>query len=536
MKKRIIGILALLSIVLLLSSCDISTLLDNLKGNAYEDILDIDLVGEQAQEAVNTVVEATEPVQESKTDVVEGSVVKVDSVQSVDVPEGVTPQADLETQAFTTVGALLDSNKVVVVDDSVVPTLPKQTEEQKTELKATVATALSGEGEDEFVESLSAGADDDQVIAAHNTAVIVTSVVNSINDTVAGSTNLPDQFKEDFSEITEALTIGLPENPTKADILNVQLASNLVNSMTNALNIIAGDGEIADIDLGDTTVIDSPEVQEALLGVVSDAAFLVKVAKAQGSTSDLINSIDINNLISMFSSRDAKLVSSRVGIDPAPSTTYETYYLPEESLQYLNGFRGTLDLILRDILGVDPDTNTMDKAKFEAAIKTYKAQKVAFGNFISAARTGKYTYAKVRADDRAVFCGVTGLINYTIAVVLTNIEDVMEVVIADIDDEVNYGTIEQIVDLLLSKNTALINSDELTTTTPIVSPGIVEDLGDLPEYNDINTAIDHLGVRTIARKYFKNAILLVTLGTDNPNDSILLEMLESMQSEIVPTV
>ncbi len=533
MKKRIIGILALLSIVLLLSSCDISTLLDNLKGNAYEDILDIDLVGEQAQEAVNTVVEATDPVQESKTDVVEGAVVKVDNVQSVDVPEGVTPQSDLGTKEVTTPDEL-EADKVAVVGEEV-PTLPKQTEEQKTELKATVATALSGEGEDEFVESLSADADDNQVIAAHNTAVILTSVVNSINDTVEVS-GLPDQFKEDFSEIAAALTIGLPENPTKADILNVQLASNLVNSMTNALTLIAGDGNsIANIDL-DSPVIESEEVQEALLGVVSDAAFMVKVAKAQGSTSDLINSIDINNLISMFSSRDAKLVSSRVGIDPDPSTSDETYYLPEESLQYLNGFRGTLDLILRDILGVDPDTNTMDKAKFEAAIKTYKAQKVAFGNFISAARTGKYTYAKVRADDRAVFCGVTGLINYTIAVVLTNIEDVMEVVVDDIDDEVNYGTIEQIVDLLLSKNTALINADELTTTTPIVSPGIVEDLGDLPEYNDINTAIDHLGIRTIARKYFKNAILLVTLGTDNPNESILLEMLESMQSEIVPTV
>ncbi|MGD1818404.1 MAG: hypothetical protein ACPKOI_00785 [Pleomorphochaeta sp.] len=102
MKKRIIGILALLSIVLLLSSCDISTLLDNLKGNAYEDILDIDLVGEQAQEAVNTVVEATEPVNESKDDVVVGAVVQVDNVQSVDVPSGVTPQSDLGTKDVTT--------------------------------------------------------------------------------------------------------------------------------------------------------------------------------------------------------------------------------------------------------------------------------------------------------------------------------------------------------------------------------------------------------------------------------------------------
>ncbi len=535
MKKRIIGILVLLSIVLLLSSCDISTLLDNLKGNAYEDILDINLVGDQAQEAVNTVVESTEPVKDSKDDVVDSSgatnVLKVDSVQSVDVPEGVTPQSDLETKDATTPDDL-EEDKVAVVGNEV-PTLPKQTEEQKTELKATVATALSGEGEDEFVESLSAGADNDQVIAAHNTAVILTSVVNSINDAVAGSTTLSDDFKEDFSEIAATLTIGLPENPTKADILNVQLASNLVNSMSNALALIAGEGNsIASINL-DSDVIETEPVQTALLAVVSDAAFMVKVAKAQGSTSDLINSIDINNLISMFSSRDAKLVSSRVAVEP-PSD--ETYYLPEASLEYLNGFRGTLDLILRDILGVDPDTNTMDKAKFEAAIKTYKAQKVAFGNFISAARTGKYNYAKVRADDRAVFCGVTGLINYTIAVVLTNIEDVMDVVVDDIGDEVNYGTIEQIVDLLLSKNTVLINADEFTTETPINNPGIIEDLGDLPAYNDINTAIDHLGIREIARKYFKNAILLVRLGTDNPDQSILLEMLESMQAEIAPTV
>ncbi len=46
MKIRKLSVFAVLAITLLLSSCDVTTLLDTFKGNAYEDVFDMDLVGD----------------------------------------------------------------------------------------------------------------------------------------------------------------------------------------------------------------------------------------------------------------------------------------------------------------------------------------------------------------------------------------------------------------------------------------------------------------------------------------------------------
>ena len=187
MKKKKISILALFTIILLLSSCDVTTLLDTFKGNAYEEVFNIDLVGEQAQEAVDAVVDALQPV-------------------------------------------------VIGSDD---PTLPVQTDEEKEELKSTIAKVLSGSSTDEFLEGLEEEADEDIAEAAENTADEIDGMLDDL--LAPGNLDGLDQdIQDQISDLADDLRLDLPDNPTQADVLNVQLTSNLVNGLTDVLEQIDG--------------------------------------------------------------------------------------------------------------------------------------------------------------------------------------------------------------------------------------------------------------------------------------------------------
>lgn len=521
MKKKRISFIVIISIVFLLSSCDISTLLESFKGNAYEDLFDMNLVGEQAQEAVNTVVEASAPDSAPSSQAVDPSTnnVKVDQIQSVEEPKGVAPPADIPSDDAEDPDDIVDG-QIAVVDDTV-PTLPKQSEEEKAQLKATVGQALSGEGEDDFVESLQDPAEDEQVFAAHNTSVLVAGVLEDVNG-VVGASSLSDDVKEAVNDFTENLVIELPASPTQADILNAQLAANLANSMINALNVLAGDGDIGEFNV-DT---DDEDVKQAIKQVVSDAAFMVKVAKAQGATSALINSINVNSIFSMFNNDDSS--SSRLlppSEDP-PSDTVHT--LPADSIDYLNNFKSTINLVLQDILGVDIDSEvpTMDYDKFLNAIEAYKNQNKAFNSFISAAKIGNYDYDDVSADDRSEFCGITGVLNYTLATVLINIDPILLEFEEDLSGT-DYDTVEALVNLILSANSDLINPEEgYEDTMEVTLPGELEAVYD--NFSDMNLIMEDLGLREIAEKYLVNAKLLATLGSPVGSDNLLLDMLNEV--------
>jgi len=525
MRNKRLSFLVILATVLLLSSCDFSTLLNPFKGNAYEELFDVNLVGEQAQEAANAVVQASQPVEEEESDVVAAGKIDVKEVASVELPNGVDPD-DIETYTETDSSSSLDPGKVAVVDNKV-PTLPKQTEEEKLELKATVANALTGSSEEEFIQSLQEEADDDQRIAAHNTSIIMNKVLEELNSNISGS-GMSQEFKDSFDELTSGLNLELPENPTQADILNIQVATNLINSLSKALNTIAdsGNGNIEDIDVDNVT--NNSEINESINAVISDAALMVKVAKAKGSTSDIINSVNINELFSLFNDEGGSSVE-RVATTP----TDEAYDLPEASIQYLNAFNDTIDLIIQDILGVDINaaTPTMDRDKFDAAIKSYSKQYAGFNTFISAAKLGNKTRATVDGDDRATFCGVTGLINYTIATVLVNIEPVFDELATDIGDS-DYATIEEIVDAFLvpDSNIELIQTDNFTTDMDVTIPADLLALED--SFNNPSQIIVDLGLQTKVQNYLDNAIYIVGLGTNDENANILSDMLKELQTSL----
>ena len=477
MKKKQISIIALLAIVFLLSSCDVTTLLDTFKGNAYEDVFNIDLVGEQAQEAVEAVAEASEPVE-------------------VDQSTFETDNPDIDINA--------DGIEVI---DGQVPLLPEQNDEEKEELKSTVAQSLSGSSTDDFLEGLEEEADEEQAAAANNSAVVVNNLLDEISDP-ANLDGLDPEVQGQIADLANDLQLDLPEDPTQADILNVQLASNLVNSLSDVLGQIDGGADLDDED-----------VVDGLLEVVSDAAFMLKVAKAQGSTSDLINSLDINNLLDLF--MDDSGSSSDTPED-------ESSTLDQETVTYLNAFRSTVDLVLRDILGVDETTLAMDQDKFDEAIRISQIQKSAIETFLVTARAGNFDYDSFDDDDRSEFTGVNGVITYTIATVLVNVDPVFNELSDGMPED--YNSIKEIVDALLSHNEDLVYVDEYDTDMEFVLPGEVVKLGD--GFSDDSDILENLQLVTTAKTYLDNSIYLVELGLENPEGNFLYDALVDARSSL----
>ncbi|MCY1153176.1 MAG: hypothetical protein OWP43_12240 [Sphaerochaetaceae bacterium] len=449
MKKKKISILALFTIILLLSSCDVTTLLDTFKGNAYEEVFNIDLVGEQAQEAVDAVVDALQPV--------------------------------------------------VIGSDA--PTLPVQTDEEKEELKSTIAKVLSGSSTDEFLEGLEEEADEDVAEAAENTADEINGMLDDLLDP-SNLDGLDEDIQDQISDLANDLRLDLPDNPTQADILNVQLASNLVNGLTDVLGQIDGGADL-----------DDEEVVDGLLEVVSDAAFMLKVAKAQGSTSDLINSLDINNLLDLF-------------MDDSGASTDETTSLNSDAVSYLNAFSNTIDIVLVDILGVDTDATVpvMNQDKFDAAVLNYTTQYAAINSFLTVATVGDYEYDDITEDDRAAFAGVNGVITYTIATALVNVDTIFDAVKEDLG---SYDSVKAVVDLLLGANTELVSADPYTTEMEFVLPGDILALGE--NFEDSDEIIANLGLEEKAEAFINNAVYLVELGSTSPEDNLLYQALVDAQ-------
>ena len=314
----------------------------------------------------------------------------------------------------------------------------------------------------------------------------------------------------------------LEDNPTtQADVLNAQLTLNLTNSIINALNVIAGDGNgITSIGAVDTS---DPVVKEALQKVISDATIMLKLAKAQGSTSNLINSVNLTNLFNMFAERRLELASR------------DDYPIGSEELAILNGMKDTINMVLLDILGIDKTaTNpTIDRDKLEKATSNYKKQLGLFNTFIETSGYG-LTYDDIKETDRDEYCGINGVINYTIATVLVNLQPVIDEYESRSGIDADIDTIDKLLSVFLNANPNILNFDDgfvdsitidedLLTLNTVYTDSLINQL----YINDLENA--GLNIKAIATEWKTNAEYLARLGIKNYDESqIKLELFDKI--------
>lgn len=214
-----------------------------------------------------------------------------------------TAQAEAAAQAVASIGsgasATSTANDVLPqaikdllgpIDETTTILKPQTTEEQQ-DLKNNIEDALNSPAQTEKLkEELGKPVTDDQKDAAQGTVSTINAVVTVLSDNLAGSGNT------ELAAVVNNLQLpDVGDNPTQADLLILQLMTNLVSNTVNTLasgvNESGGiEGGIEDLDT------------DALVDLVEDALFIAKmVDQLSGSASiDFAGSLDLAAIFSLI--------------------------------------------------------------------------------------------------------------------------------------------------------------------------------------------------------------------------------------------
>ncbi len=266
MKKRSLVLFLLVSILALtFMSCDadirsqIADLMNNVSGNVFLEngLLEADTA--EAEAAAAVVAEIGTGAGTTSTNTSDG------------------------TNATVTVGSLPISVPSAV--DLV--TLEPMDDDEQEELESDLAEAFNSPAQTEaLVETLSQPATAAQETAADGSIAVFNEVVDELMD------SLP--VDSELGAALGRLTLTAPAAMSQADVLTIQLMTNLVHSVVSTLQAIAPSG---DLGLLDDTTLAAHEAE--IQSIVDDALFAAQVAEELSGAADFNFSgqIDFDDLL-----------------------------------------------------------------------------------------------------------------------------------------------------------------------------------------------------------------------------------------------
>lgn len=301
MKKKVFSVLALCVLLLLsFSACSLDQALDALAGNKYIEwgIAEVDTSASDA--AVSMVSEMKKA---DASSAVSGTSVDVSKIAGFESVSSALEKAGIGTSLN------VDGNLAAKIAEGGL--LQAQSEGEKTALNNSLSQALAGTASREaLVSSLTAEADAETSTAAKNSMALTSSIIVSVVDQIGTSGNdtvssVIDSIKELQSQLDKKSKSA--ENLTQAEVLQVQMITNLVTSVA----AVAGDDEIKNSsDLA--AVLENPAVKDLL----DDASILSNTSKALSGDVDILTVPGLTDLLSSAmggSSSDEGSKSARSG-------------------------------------------------------------------------------------------------------------------------------------------------------------------------------------------------------------------------------
>lgn len=282
MKKKVFSVLALCVLLLLsFSACSLDQALDALAGNKYIEwgITEVDTSASDA--AVSMVSEMKKA---DASSAVNGTSVDVSKIAGFESVSSALEKAGIDTS--------LNVEGTLAAKIAEGGLLQAQSEEEKTALNNSLSQALAGTASREaLVSSLTAEADAETSTAAKNSMALTSYIIESVvdqfdtsgNDTVS---SVIDSIKELQSQLDNKSESA--ENLTQAEVLQVQMITNLVTSVA----AVAGDDEIMNSsDLA--AVLENPAVKDLL----DDASILSNTSKALSGDVDILTVPGLTDLL-----------------------------------------------------------------------------------------------------------------------------------------------------------------------------------------------------------------------------------------------
>ncbi|MGH4036590.1 MAG: hypothetical protein ACRQFF_01920 [Sphaerochaeta sp.] len=516
-KKNKIGLLVLaLATTLILSGCSqdaYSGFFSFMSGNTYSDGLGITLPGASADDAVEASDNATDPTEETVEpnnstdndaalataddddglDDNSGEIAEADFDDTVDSDEifGIENKTTTSTKKTVTAissKAISDTSKVQDLlnksgsEDKIfaltsgnetdgytvkVPVLEENTDAEKEALVASYSTKNETKIK-AIKESLKEKeTDSTKLIAAHNTKVVIDAQVEALDDTLEDASGLDGDVVDILKDLTDAiLKPTLSDEPTKEEILRVQLAYNLSKSITKAILALDEDGA----DIGDADVVSK------FTSAIADAETAVTVANINSDNGDLISGFDFASLISTFTGGDDdddedKSITAFRAVLPEDSGDSEES--DEESMEEINsiieGNRSTIKMIMKNYIGIEKsgDVYVYNEELNDDNVASNEVISSGFSTFIDSVSilgNGEDTRdADLRVGLRdSKFVGLDGILGYTLTFLLDNIDsglvNLKEYYNDNNSSDSDYATVKEFVDAYLVNHTEIFDA------------------------------------------------------------------------------
>ena len=296
MKRKVSVILGICILMLIaLSSCS----LDDLQGNLYEKMGLIDIENPSAQKVSELVDSIETAKQEEGKEWVSGE----GNQQTLNVAniEGFKDIADAIESIGKDSGTVTEDLKITINSDTAKLItengILKPQDKEKEELYASLGSALgSTSGTKNLVDSMSQEAPKEQSDAAKGTMALTNSLISQITDSMGGDdedSEMPAEIKDVLDTLKEELESKSKqtESLSKAEVLQVQMVTNLVSSVANAANVLK---ENENEDMSELMKKDE------VIAIMDDLTLLSNVTNALSGSTSVLSIPNISELIQSF--------------------------------------------------------------------------------------------------------------------------------------------------------------------------------------------------------------------------------------------
>lgn len=285
MKRRLYVIACIcLSLVTVLSSCT----LDDLEGNVYERMGMVKFDNPAVNEVSNRLDSMeTEKVEDDafvgeKLDLskVDGFKEIYETIMNIGKEEGSETEINLKID--------LGENADIIKENGLL-----KPQENKDDLYASIGSSLaSSSGTKAFVSSMSEPAGEIQSNAAKGTMALTNSLITTLTNNMGkGDGDMPEEVKTILTDLQKELEekSQKTEDLTKAEVLQVQMITNLVSSVADAADTLK---DVEDM----STVMNDSNV----MSIMDDLTLLSNVTNTLSGNTDVLAVPNISDLISKF--------------------------------------------------------------------------------------------------------------------------------------------------------------------------------------------------------------------------------------------
>lgn len=288
MKRKVSVILGICILMLIaLSSCSLDEALDRLQGNKYIEWgwAEIDTA------SVDAVVAIVDNMSKNKVTVGEDGKLSLEDNPAL---ESIKYALDaLAGGSSGNVSLDLGDRQKIIKDNGI---LASQSKTEKNNLNNSVTAALNGATRDKFVDEMKQSAPADQSDAAKGSMALTAAVIGEVKKQIEGDDGQIDSSLKPIFDTIDTLQKELDsksknnEALTKADVVQVQMITNLVNSAAS----VVGSGVFEESSADE--IVNNPAVKS----LINDAVVLSNTTKALSGDVDLLTIPAIGDIIGMI--------------------------------------------------------------------------------------------------------------------------------------------------------------------------------------------------------------------------------------------